>query len=319
MDKKFIRFIDSSYKTLFYVPDGGEIKIHSAWDNKDSIFPCKYIDSHHVDINGNCYHICQFAEIMERNGNIYEPVREIGDLDFYEKRFYDHENFGPDGKLVPYYELFTVKQDAFEYKYNYCLTPATESKKFCLFKLHASDMEQNEKLFTADVNSICSDDKLAVRINNIVRAIQEEQECSRETLIDKISLAEQKKESLENADVKVSYSKMCSLFRAVEKSHAERVTGYVVFTDDSFTAPYSEEERTYVIHSDNKAYQPNMGGYSIYGSSLDGSDINVRLEQYMAVERGGKNGWKIERCYMKQGDFDRAQAIVNKLEHEETR
>lgn len=42
-----------------------------------------------------------------------------------------------------------------------------------------------------------------------------------------------------------------------------------------------------------------MGGYSIYASSLDGSDPCVRLEAYMADEHGGKDGWKIERCYMK--------------------
>ena len=43
-----------------------------------------------------------------------------------------------------------------------------------------------------------------------------------------------------------------------------------------------------------------MGGYSIYASALDGTDMGVRLEQYMADERGGKDGWKIERCYMKE-------------------
>ena len=42
-----------------------------------------------------------------------------------------------------------------------------------------------------------------------------------------------------------------------------------------------------------------MGGYSIYASSLDGSDENVRLEAYMADEYGGKDGWKIEKCYVK--------------------
>ena len=43
-----------------------------------------------------------------------------------------------------------------------------------------------------------------------------------------------------------------------------------------------------------------MGGYSIYASSLDGSDRMVRLEGYLAAEKGGKDGWKIERCYMKE-------------------
>ena len=42
-----------------------------------------------------------------------------------------------------------------------------------------------------------------------------------------------------------------------------------------------------------------MGGYSIYGYCLDGTDPCVRLDRYMAVEHGGVDGWKIERCYMK--------------------
>lgn len=41
-----------------------------------------------------------------------------------------------------------------------------------------------------------------------------------------------------------------------------------------------------------------MGGYSIFGSSLDGSDKNVRLEQYMEDEYAGKGGWKVDYCYL---------------------
>ena len=63
--------------------------------------------------------------------------------------------------------------------------------------------------------------------------------------------------------------------------------------------PYTEEQRTYVVSSNNKAFIEGMGGYSIYASSLDGSDKCVRLEAYMADEHGGKDGWKIEKCYVK--------------------
>lgn len=56
-----------------------------------------------------------------------------------------------------------------------------------------------------------------------------------------------------------------------------------MFTEDSFDKPYSEESRTYLVSSDNKAFQPNMGGYSIYGSCLGNSDPLVRLEGYMAT------------------------------------
>ena len=53
-----------------------------------------------------------------------------------------------------------------------------------------------------------------------------------------------------------------------------------------------------------------MGGYSIYGSSLDGTDPCVRLEQYMSVERGGKNGWKIERCYVKTEELEQVKDLI---------
>lgn len=98
--------------------------------------------------------------------------------------------------------------------------------------------------------------------------------------------------------VDMTYGELAAQFRAQERSGTGRhMLGYIVFTEDSFTEPYTEEQRTYVVSSDNKAYRPNMGGYSIYASSLDGVDKMVRLEAYMAAEHGGKNGWKVERCY----------------------
>lgn len=116
----------------------------------------------------------------------------------------------------------------------------------------------------------------------------------------------------ENKEIKeVTYSELVSYFKAVEHSKTgKRLGGYIVFTEDSFTAPYSELARTYRVSSDNKAFQPGMGGYSIYGSSLDGTDPCVRLEQYMAVERGGKNGWKIERCYLKTEDLEQVKDLI---------
>lgn len=103
----------------------------------------------------------------------------------------------------------------------------------------------------------------------------------------------------EAPEVEMTYGEMVSRFREVEKAGSNSLTGYIVFSADSFDKPYTEEERTYVVSSDNKAFKPNMGGYSIYGSSLDGTDRFVRLERYMSNENGGADGWKIERCYMK--------------------
>lgn len=104
----------------------------------------------------------------------------------------------------------------------------------------------------------------------------------------------------EEQQVDMTYGELAAQFRAQERSGTGRhMLGYIVFTEDSFTEPYTEEQRTYVVSSDNKAFKPNMGGYSIYASSLDGVDKMVRLEAYMAAEHGGKDGWKVERCYTK--------------------
>lgn len=97
----------------------------------------------------------------------------------------------------------------------------------------------------------------------------------------------------------MTYYEMKDRFVENERKGGAPLTGYIVFSSDSFKEPYSETERTYVVSSKNKAYMPNMGGYSIYGSSLDGSDKNVRLEQFIDAEYPNMGQWKVERCYMK--------------------
>lgn len=73
--EKGIRFIDSHYKELFRIPDGGKVKIHYSW-NEEQIRTCRYIDDYHVEIGSNLYHICEFAERMEYGGHTCEPIRD---------------------------------------------------------------------------------------------------------------------------------------------------------------------------------------------------------------------------------------------------
>ena len=101
--------------------------------------------------------------------------------------------------------------------------------------------------------------------------------------------------------VEMSYAELSTLFRSVNDKGLSHIVGYIVFTEDSFDQTYSEVSRTYRVSSDNKAYQSGMGGYSIYGSCLDGTDPCIRLEGYMR----GENAWKIEKCYMLKDDYDR--------------
>ena len=114
----------------------------------------------------------------------------------------------------------------------------------------------------------------------------------------------------EPVEVDMTYQEMKKHFQEVEKEYDGHVTGYIVFSQDSFTKPYSLESRTYVVSSDNKAFQPNKGGYSIFAEALDGTDRGVRLEQYMADEFGGKDGWKVERCYMKDDSREMIDIIA---------
>ena len=88
------------------------------------------------------------------------------------------------------------------------------------------------------------------------------------------------------------------LFQHECKHPDTHLTAYITFAsfgpDDK--TEYSWNSRTYLVSSDNKAFQPNKGGYSIFGSCLDGSDQGVRLERYMSEEHGGKDGWVVEDC-----------------------
>ena len=72
---KDIRFIDSHYKNLFHIPDGGHIQID--YGNETVVKPCTFIDEYHTQVGNNVFHICQFAEVMERNGNHYQAEPPI--------------------------------------------------------------------------------------------------------------------------------------------------------------------------------------------------------------------------------------------------
>jgi hypothetical protein len=75
--RKDIRFIDSSYKELFRIKDGGSIKVTSS-DGEEFIRKCRFIDETHTEIGNGSYsdsfHIREFAERMERNGARYEAM-----------------------------------------------------------------------------------------------------------------------------------------------------------------------------------------------------------------------------------------------------
>lgn len=93
MGNKEIRFIDSHYNELFRIKDGESITVKFS-DGSMADRKCTYIDDYHTKIGYNVYHICEFAEIMERNGSTYRPKdmpeydkQTMMDLNFVEQNF----------------------------------------------------------------------------------------------------------------------------------------------------------------------------------------------------------------------------------------
>ena len=65
MDEKehSIRFINSSYDTLFRIPDGGTVEVQ--FPDRKFTARCKYLDDYHTVVGNSVFHICEFAEHLE--------------------------------------------------------------------------------------------------------------------------------------------------------------------------------------------------------------------------------------------------------------
>lgn len=70
-----IRFIDSRYNDLFMLPNGGYIQVE--YPEETVLKQCVFIDPYHTQVGNNVFHICEYAERMERIGAIYQAEPEI--------------------------------------------------------------------------------------------------------------------------------------------------------------------------------------------------------------------------------------------------
>lgn len=68
-----IRFVDSQYNEKFCLPDGGKIKI-IYHDGREQEKMCRYINSYHLEVGNELYHICEFVERTEKSGITIVPV-----------------------------------------------------------------------------------------------------------------------------------------------------------------------------------------------------------------------------------------------------
>lgn len=70
-----IRFITPDYQEQFRIRDGGKICITQP-DGGKMVRTCRYIDDYHLEVGNGLYHICEFAECMERCGSKVTPMQE---------------------------------------------------------------------------------------------------------------------------------------------------------------------------------------------------------------------------------------------------
>ena len=77
MDEKehSIRFINSSYDTLFRIPDGGTVEVR--FPDRTFTAKCEYLDDYHTKIGDTVFHICEFAEFLEHQVGTVHPEPEI--------------------------------------------------------------------------------------------------------------------------------------------------------------------------------------------------------------------------------------------------
>ena len=139
MQNKEIRFIDSHYNELFRIPDGGKIEIQYDTGEKN-IRECKYIDEYHTKIGSNVFHICEFAEIMERNGSTYKAV---------ETPLFSLEHIEPEDKEHLYKKTNSVPRGCIGYvRGDY----GSNGKEF-----HSTWFPDEEKLYTDDFRNDLND------------------------------------------------------------------------------------------------------------------------------------------------------------------
>lgn len=84
----------------------------------------------------------------------------------------------------------------------------------------------------------------------------------------------------------------CLHRETVNKPGYPRIAAVIVYSQESFNQEYSVRSRSYLVFSDSKYFCWWMGGSSLPGYCLDGTDQGVNLNAY---------DWEIEYCYFVEG------------------
>ena len=86
-----IRDVSRNYATSFWLEDGKEMTVRYP-DGLSLTRKCAYLDDYHFNFGFNCYHIDQFAEMLDKSNAECFPEEYITDLNMY-KKFYADRDF----------------------------------------------------------------------------------------------------------------------------------------------------------------------------------------------------------------------------------
>ena len=92
---------------------------------------------------------------------------------------------------------------------------------------------------------------------------------------------------------KISVAKLEEIMKNFNSKNPEKqdeacISGVIVYEKSNFSKDFSLEARSYRIYNNNRKFQEGKCANSLFGCSLDGTDINVRLDWYR---------WVPEYCY----------------------
>ena len=135
------------------------------------------------------------------------------------------------------------------------------------------------------------DSKEKEMLNKI--AIRKGKKLSRMIYEDYIKkLLEDEQENKKREEAYIKYQEVVKRLRGYNsKKEHEEMYGVVIFSQDNFDKQYSKESRTYVFSNNNEAFLKKSDSETIYGSNLDGTDVNIRIDKCA-------DEWIIEDAYI---------------------
>ena len=146
--------------------------------------------------------------------------------------------------------------------------------------------------------------RLDSETKELFKQIAEKNNTSMSKLVEEFIAKEIKKtQQSKKKGIEEIYKKVNDVFNEMSKFNREHgyaqsnqpskseLYGLIVFDNKSFDKEYPFESRAYYFGNNNKYFLDGMIGNSIFGYSLDGTDMGIRIDEY-------RRSWVIEDCYL---------------------